>query len=358
MTRWTRLAAIGAALALAVTAGLWWIFADGGTTVTAYFARAVGVHPGSDVRVLGVRVGRVDSVTPRGEHVEVVLTVDGDVPVPAATEAVVVAPSVVADRYVQLTGGATGGDPLRDGMVIPLERTAVPIELDELYASLNDLLAAVGPEGANSGGAFSELLDTGAENLDGNGRAFNESVRNFAELARTLSGSEDDLFASVAALQTFTTMLAENDRQVLGVNRQMAEISRTLAADREELAQALTGLGVALGDIQGFVRDNREALRSNVDKLAEVTQALSDRRASLAEALDVAPLGATNVLASFDPASGSLYGRVNLLEYLVSYPPDGATPAAPAAPAVPLPLPSSVTPEPTSAPAPTSAGGR
>jgi len=332
----TRFAAVVAALAVGVAAGLWWIFSGGATTVTAQFERAVGVYPGSDVRVLGVRVGEVVSVTPRGELVEVVLSVDDDVPVPADTTAVVVAPSVVADRYVQLAGGRSA-DRIADGTVIPVGRTATPVELDELYASLDGLLAALGPDGANADGALSDLIDTGAENLEGNGRAFNESVRNFAELARTLSGSEDDLFTTVDHLQTFTTMLAGNDRQVAAVNEQLAQVTRTLAADRDELAAALAGLGVALGDIQGFVRDNRAGIESNVDKLAAVTQLLVDQRASLAEALDVAPLAATNVLAAFDPASGTLQGRVNLLEYLVSYP---AVPAAPpAAPAVPLPLP-------------------
>lgn len=333
-----RAVAVSVGLVLAVSAGLWWIFADTTTTATAQFARAVGVYPGSDVRILGVRVGEVESVTPRGELVEVVFTLDSNQPVPADTDAVVVAPSVVADRYLQLTGGSDSPNSRRlaDGAVIPVERTATPIELDELYRSLNDLLTAVGPDGANSDGALSELLETGAENLDGNGRAFNESVRNFAELARTLSGSEDDLFATVTNLQTFTTMLADNDQQVLQANEQLAQVTRSLAADRDELAQALTGLGTALAEIQEFLRRHRPQLQSNVDKLAEITQTLVDQRASLAEALDVAPLAASNVLGTFDPATGTLQGRVDLLEYLVSYP---ASPAAAPAPAVVLPLP-------------------
>lgn len=336
-------AALAAALAVVVAAGLWWIFSGAGTrTVTAYFDRAVGVYPGTDVRVLGVRVGRVESVTPRGDRVEVVLTVDGAAPVPSDTRAVVIAPSVVADRYVQFTGGSTSAPRIDDRAVIPVERTATPVELDELYRSLNDLLAALGPDGANADGSLSRLLDTGAANLDGNGRAFNETVHNLAELAGTLAGSDDDLFATVDQLQQFTAMLAGNDRQVASANQQLAQVSQTLAADRDELAGALAGLGVALADIQGFVRDNRAAIQSNVDKLAQVTQLLADQRASLAEALDVAPLAASNVLNSFDPQSQTLQSRVDLLEYLVANADagangTGATAARP--PAVPLPLP-------------------
>jgi phospholipid/cholesterol/gamma-HCH transport system substrate-binding protein len=317
-----RIGALVAVLAVVTAAALWWIFSDDGDRrVTAYFTRAVGVYAGSDVQVLGVRVGSVESVTPRGDRVEVVLTVDRGVRVAADTGAVVVAPSVVSDRYVQLTGLSRSGPQLADGAVIPESRTATPVELDELYKSLDTLVSALGPDGANSRGALSELLDTGAANLRGNGKAFNDTVRDFAKAARTLSGSAGDLFATVDQLQSFTSMLAGNDEHVVSVNNQLDKVWRTLAADRDELSDALRTLAGALGGIQDFIHDNRAAIKSNVDKLARTTQQLVDNRASLAEALDVAPLAATNVFNSFDPASQTLQGRAILLEYLEQAPP-------------------------------------
>ncbi len=324
-----RLVALATVFAVVVAGVLWWVFGgDDQKRITAYFSRAVGVYAGSDVQVLGVRVGAVESVTPRGNRVEVVFTVDGDVGVAPGTKAVVVAPSVVSDRYVQLTDLSRGGPVIEDGAVIPESRTATPVELDELYASLNTLVTALGPDGSNADGALSELLDTGAANLEGNGAAFNESVRNFAEAARTLSGSAGDLFGTVDELQKFTSMLAANDDKVRGVNTQLDQVWRTLSADRDELSSALRTLATALADIQEFIRDNRTAIKSNVDKLARTTQQLVDNRASVAEALDLAPIAATNALNAFDPATGTLQSRGLLLESL----------ADPGAPAVPLPI--------------------
>lgn len=305
-----------------VTAGtLWWIFsADEQKRITAYFSRTVGVYAGSDVQVLGVKVGAVESVTPRGDRVQVVFTLDREVKIAPDTKAVVIAPSVVSDRYVQLTDLSHGGPVIKDGAVIPESRTMTPVELDELYASLNTIITALGPDGANKDGALSDLLDTGAKNLDGNGKAFNESVRNFADAARTLTGSADSLFGTIDELQKFTSMLADNDSQVLKVNSQLAQVSETLAADRGELTDALATLGSALADIQAFIKDNRLAIKSNVDKLARTTQLLVDNRASVAEALDVAPIAVTNALGAFDPESGSLQGRGLLLDYLPALP--------------------------------------
>src|SRR5690606_41893557 len=172
------------------------------------------------------------------------------------------------------------------------------------------------PEGANADGALSDLLDAGADVLDGTGASFSESVRNFGDLARTLADSDDDLFATIDSLSTFTTMLAGNDKQVREATEQLARVSDTLAADREELSAALATLGDALADVQSFVADNRAALKSNVDKLAELTRLVVDRRASLAEALDVAPIAAENAYNDYDPDSGTLQGRITPLEYL------------------------------------------
>lgn len=311
-----RFAVLAAVLVLLVAAGLWVVLVRADQIqVTAYFNRAVGVYPGTDVQVLGVKVGSVDSVTPRGDQVEVVLTIDAGAPVAPNTGAVVIAPSVVADRSVQLTTLRRGGPRIADHTTIPVERTATPVELDELYNSLNKLTTALGPEGANAQGALTDLLDTGANTLQGNGSALNETIRNFAAVAKTLTGSQDNLFGTIDELQKFTAMLAGNDRAVSDVTGNLTRVARTLSDDKEELAGALHTLGAALADIQAFIRDNRAAIKSNVDKLADITQVLVNDRDSLSEALDVAPLAVTNLENAFDPASGTLQSRSNLLEY-------------------------------------------
>ncbi|QKV75501.1 MCE family protein [Amycolatopsis sp. Hca4] len=317
----SRFVAAALLLALVVSAALWWVFSGSGQHhVTAFFTRAVGVYPGSDVRVLGVRIGQVDKVTPRGDQVQVDLSVDGSVGVAEDTTLLVIAPSVVADRYLQFAKPARGGPRLPDGATIPVQRTATPVELDQLYASLDTISKALGPDGANAQGALSDLLKTGAQNLQGNGRAFNDSVRNFAQLARTLAGNSSDLFGTVGELQQFTTMLATNDSQVSNVNQQLAQISGTLAANSGDLAKALEGLGRALADVQGFIRDNRGALKANVDNLVTTTQTLVEQRAALAETLDDVPLAVSNVLNAVDPATGQLRGRGNFDYYLQPLP--------------------------------------
>lgn len=315
-----RAVAIACVLAIVAAVAMWWVFAGADSRrVTALFGAAVGVYPGSDVRVLGVRVGTIDEVEPQGALVKVVMSLDRSVKVPADAQAVVVAPSVVSDRYVQLAPAYTGGDVMGENATIPRERTATPVELDELYASLDELTTALGPNGANKDGALSELLDSAANNLQGNGQALGDTVKQLGDATRTLSGSKDDLFGTVDNLQKFTGMLAANDSQVRDFNRQLAEVAGFLADERENLGAALTELATALGQVQGFIQDNRAVLKSNVDKLAGITQILVDQRASLAEALDVGPLALGNLQNAYNAASGTLDTRADLNE--LSQPP-------------------------------------
>ncbi len=303
-------------VAVLLIAGIWvgYSLTHQGQQITAYFSQTIGVYRGSDVRILGVQVGTVDAVQPVGGQVKVTMTVDHGVPVPAGAKAVVVSPSVVADRYVQLTPAYTGGPKMASGAVIPVRRTATPVEVDELYASLNKLSIAFGPHGANAHDALSDLIKSGAANLNGNGKALANMITQFGQAMGTLGGSATNLSATIDHLQLFTSMLKANDGQVRLAEQQLAQVTGFLAADRQNLGAALDDLATALGQVRTFIADNRALIKTNVTRLAAITGVLVKERASLAEALDDAPLAADNLLGAYDPVHHTLDGRGDLNE--------------------------------------------
>jgi phospholipid/cholesterol/gamma-HCH transport system substrate-binding protein len=312
--RVTVIVAVAAVIAL-ISAGL--VLTSGGpdSQITAYFSEAIGVYPGSTVRILGVQVGTIDAVQPEGKQVKVTMTINSGVPVPASADAVVVAASVVSDRYIQLTPPYTSGPQLASNAVIPASRTATPVEVDQLYASLTKLATDLGPNGVNKHGALSDVINTGAANLAGtNGKDFNNMITQLGQATRTLSGSRDNFFATINNLQQFTTMLKDNNSQVILAQQQLAQVTGFLANDRQALAGALSQLSTALGQVQSFIANNRSLITSNVTKLASITKILVNERASLAQAVNYAPLAVDNVLGAYDPLHQTLNGRGNLLE--------------------------------------------
>jgi len=301
--------------ALVVAALVAFVFTGGHQkTLTADFPRTVSLYQGSDVRVLGVPIGKVDSVTPSGTQVIVTMHYDPQVQIPAGAKAVIVSPSVVGDRFVQLTPAYTGGPVLADGATLQENRTAVPLELDQIYSSLDDLTTALGPNGANKKGALTDLLDTTAANFGGQGAKFHRTIQNFGRLSGTLADNKDNLFGSVRELEGFVHTLARNDRTVRQFNQTLAGVSSMLKGERGDLAASLHHLGIAMRQVSGFVRDNRAILGKNITGLDQVTAILVKQRSALAETLRDAPLALNNLALTYNPQAGTLDTRANMVE--------------------------------------------
>jgi phospholipid/cholesterol/gamma-HCH transport system substrate-binding protein len=195
-----------------------------------------------------------------------------------------------------------------------VRRTAVPVEVDELYSTLEKLADDLGPNGVNKNGALSDVINVGAANLAGNGADYNQMITQLGQATRTLSGSRGNFFATVDNLEQFTQMLNQENSQVQLAQNQLARVFGFLSGDRQELAGALSELATALGQVKYFIASNRDLITSNVTKLASITKILVNERASLAQALDVLPLAVDNVVGAYDPQSHTLDGRGDLRE--------------------------------------------
>jgi phospholipid/cholesterol/gamma-HCH transport system substrate-binding protein len=220
----------------------------------------------------------------------------------------------VGDRFVQLTPVYTAGPVLASGATLTEKQTAVPLELDQIYSSIDDLTVALGPNGANKKGAFTDLLDTTAANFGGQGAKFHQTIQDFSHLSQTLADNKGQLFGSLRELEGFVHTLARNDRTVRAFNDQLANVSHMLKGERADLAASLHNLGIAMRQVSSFVKDNRAILGKDITGLDQVTQILVKQRAALAETLRDAPLALNNLLLTYNPQAGTLDTRANLGE--------------------------------------------
>ncbi|QIK74433.1 MCE family protein [Nocardioides piscis] len=300
-------------LALVAAAVLTLLGGDDQKRLVAHFPRTISIYEGSEVRVLGVPVGTVDKVTPSGTDVEVTMSYDAEVKVPSDAKAVIVAPSIVGDRFIQLTPVFRDGDEvISDNTELDVQQTAVPIELDQIYESLDTLNVALGPRGANKSGALSDLLAVSADNFDGQGANFNATIKNFARLTDTLADNKEELFGSTEQLGKFIETLAQNDQTVRSFNQSMADVSGLLRGEKEELAAALKNLSTAMTEVSSFVAENRELLGRNISGLNRVSKVLVKQRAALDKVLQVGPLALNNLALTYNPQAGTLDTRSNM----------------------------------------------
>lgn len=288
---------LAAFVVLALLAAVFLLFTNEGRekTIVADFKVANSLYNENEVRIMGVPVGKVTKIEPIGDRVRVTLEYDGDIKLPADAKAVVISPSVVGDRFVQLGPAYTGGPVLPDNARLGLDRTAVPVELDDVFKSIDNLALALGPEGANKDGALSRLIGSTAEQFEGQGEQLAATLENFAKLSTTLDNNDEELFASIRELDEFNALLRRNDDDVRKFFDSTADVSEVLADERDDLADTIKALQEALTEVRDFVRENRTAIRGNVDNLESIAALLADRSEEIDHLLAEAPTSLANL---------------------------------------------------------------
>jgi len=300
-------------LVLVLVVGTYLLFRPGTETrtATAHFSRAVSIFEDTEVRILGVPVGRVTAVVPEGNTVRVEMEYDAKYPVPEDAKAVIITPTLTADRFIQLTPAYTDGAKLADGAVIEVEDTGTPIELDRIYKSLSDVTRALGPNGVNRDGTLDNVLGAGANFLDGQGKKANTTIVNMSEAVKVFADGSGDLFTSVRALDEFSGALAANDAAVSRFMGDLGAVSQQLAGEKDELAAALSNLAGVLAKVQQFVKGNRELLTQEVEDLTTILGVVAAERTALETVLDIGPAAMGNLHIAFDPESGTIGSRLN-----------------------------------------------
>lgn len=282
----------------------------GRTTVVGYFANSTGLYNGDSVVILGVPVGKIEKIEPEPDRVRISFWLNDKYKVPADVKAAILSPSLVTPRSIQLTPAYTGGPALADHAVIPQQRTAVPVEYDDFRQQLEKLtqvLQPTAPGGTSTLGAF---INTAADNLRGQGPDIRKTVIELSQAISALGDHSNDLFSTVKNLSILVSALHDSSDLLQQLNQNLAEVTGLLANDPNEVANAVRNLNDVVGDVRGFVAENREALGTTSDKLASVTQAVTDSLGDVKQLLHTAPTAFQNFLNIYQPAQGTLTGAL------------------------------------------------
>jgi phospholipid/cholesterol/gamma-HCH transport system substrate-binding protein len=278
------------------------------TTVSAYFTTATAIYPGDEVRIAGVKVGTIDSIQPVGTQAKMTMHVDRGIPVSADAKAVIVAQNLVSARYVQLTPAYESGAKMADGAVIPIERTAVPVEWNEVKEQLMRLATELGPDKGMSTGSVGHFIDSAATALEGNGDKLRQALAQLSGVGRILANGSGNIADTIANLQTFVTALRDSNEQIVQFQDRFATLTSVVNDSRSDLDAALKNLSAVVGETTRFIQGTRDKTAEQIQRLANVTQNLADHRLDLENVLHIAPHSVANAYNMFDPRTGAASG--------------------------------------------------
>ena len=269
-----------ALVALSLLTGCFGPFAaEPGMRFTAVFTRTNNLFEGSDVRILGVPKGQVITLTPEGANVVALIEMEPGIDVPADVRAAVAPTSLLGERFVQLDQAYTGGPKLEDGGEVPLERTSVGVDIDEVLASFEKFLEGMDED------TLADLVDVLVATLEGQGDGLNQLLDQGSDTVAVLRRSSDDLNTAVSQLAELNTTVATRDEEVGRLFGEISVVMRTIADEGPEIIEGMQNLRRLTNELQPLVSDHGEALISDLEVLATTTSTVERNLERLGEAM-------------------------------------------------------------------------
>jgi phospholipid/cholesterol/gamma-HCH transport system substrate-binding protein len=277
-------------------------------TVVAYFPAANALYAGDKVQIMGVPVGAIDKIEPTGDKMKVTLHYLNKYKVPANASAVILNPTLVASRSIQLEPPYKGGPVLGDNAVIPIERTQVPVEWDELRNSITNIITKLGPTKEQPTGPFGEVITSFADGLAGKSKELNTTLNSLSQALTALNEGRGDFFAVVRSLALFVNALHQDDQQFVALNQNLADLTTRLAHSDTDLSNAVQQFDGLLSTLRPWLAKNREVLAADFNNLSTATTTLLQPEPlnGLETALHVLPTAAANVNQIYHPSHGAV----------------------------------------------------
>jgi phospholipid/cholesterol/gamma-HCH transport system substrate-binding protein len=308
---------LAVALVLVLIGGVGTLMGSSGgrTHVAGYFDNANNIFVGDAVVILGVAVGKIDKIEPQPDRVKISFWYDDKYKVPADAKAVVLSPNLVTVRALQLTPVYTGGPVLAKGTVLPMSRTAVPVEWDDLRAQLEkltEILQPTQPGGVSTLGAF---VNTAAANLRGQGADIRDAVVKLSQAVSALADHSGDLYGTFKNLAALVSALHDSGALLRQLNQNLAAVSGALAYEPNGFRDFATAINETIEKSTSFLDDNRETLGVTSDQLATLTKAVVESLDDVKQLLHVGPHVFQNVLNIYQPAQGAFTGALALQNF-------------------------------------------
>jgi phospholipid/cholesterol/gamma-HCH transport system substrate-binding protein len=280
-------------------------------TVVAYFPVANALYNGDRVEIMGVKVGAIDKVEPAGDKMKVTFHYSNKYKVPADAQAVILNPTLVASRLVQLEPVYKGGPVLADNAVIPEERTQVPTEYDELRNAVTNVISKLGPTKEQPKGPFGEVIESFADGLAGKGKQINTTFNDLSRALTALNQGRGDFFAVVRSLALFVNALHADDQKFVALNKNLAQFTSSLTGSDQDLSNALQQFDGLLSTVRPFLDKNREVLTHDINNLGDTTNTLVQPEAlsGLETSLHVLPTALSNANLIYHPAHSAIVGQ-------------------------------------------------
>jgi phospholipid/cholesterol/gamma-HCH transport system substrate-binding protein len=263
----------------------------GGHTFHAIFSNATQLQSGDDVRMAGVRIGQVQSVSLYERHeARVTFTVPSNRLLASTVNATLRFRNLIGQRYVELDQGTGSLDhPLPANSTIPLTRTHDALDLTVLFNGFQPLFSALQPKQVNALSA--EVIAV----FQGEGPTIGNLLDETASLTNTIADKDQLITKVIDNLNTVLTVVNNRRGQLGALIGSLRQLVSGLAADRSSLGASITGIAQLTNSVAGLLHDGRAPLHRSIDNLGDVSANLAGSSGALNSFLQRLPTKLTTI---------------------------------------------------------------
>lgn len=249
----------------------------GGDTYHAAFSEAGGLKANDEVRIAGVRVGKVEAVDLAGDHVRVTFRVKTDSPFGEETRAAIKVKTLLGAMFLSLE--PVGAGQLDEGSEIPVERTSSPFDVVEAFSGLAETAGEIDTD------QLAESMTTLADLTRNTPEEFRSALSGVSALSRTIASRDEQINTLLQNLDRVSTVLDERDQDIIGLMRDSDVLFRALVGRREAIHDLFVSTSTLSKELTLLVRQTRADLKPALTKLEEVVDVLNKNEDNLDSSL-------------------------------------------------------------------------
>lgn len=252
------------------------------TTYRAAFTDVVGLKQGSDVRIAGVRVGRVNSLELTGDHATVTFEVTNDQTLPADVTAHVRYADLLGARYIALLPGHSDRE-LPEDALIPLARTQPAVDLTALFNGFQPVFDTLQPQEINT--LARHLIAV----FQGQGATIDSLLSHVVALTTSVADQDQLIGEVLANLNEVTDFALRNESDFTRLVDSLAALTKRMASSREQIGTVLDASSNLARGLSGLVTDLRPELDADLRSLNRVTGVLAANSGEFTRTMRAAP---------------------------------------------------------------------
>ena len=249
----------------------------GGDTYHAAFSEAGGLKANDEVRVAGVRVGKVESVDLDGDQVQVTFKIDRGVDIGKDTGAAIKVKTLLGAMFLALEPAGPGQ--LDEGATIPVERTQSPYDVVEAFSGLAETSERIDTNRLAT--SLTALSDLGRNTPE----EFQAALQGVSALSKNLAERDEQINSLLTHLKKVSGVLGDRSQDIVTLMKDADVLFRALVARRDAIHDLLVSTSTMSQELTTLIRQSRADLKPALTHLDTVVKVLLKNQDNLDETL-------------------------------------------------------------------------